>query len=247
MSTVRVYNKLGKAWYDVRKANQLIYNEYIEMPATLSLLPKLKGKKVLDVGCGPGIYAKILTRKGARVWGIDTSTVLLNIAKKEAPKTQFQKASLLNIPFPANTFDLVLCALVFDHIKNLDLAFKEIRRVLKPKGILVFSMPNPLFSIREKVKLAGKEYRLLGHSRGNGKVFGDYFKEQSTYENWSGQPVLKVHRTLQTIIRTIIKNKFEILDYVDAQAVPQSKKIDPARYKIFSKLPTFCAWKVQKN
>ncbi|MBS3125590.1 hypothetical protein J4211_05075 [Candidatus Woesearchaeota archaeon] len=108
-------------------------------------------------------------------------------------------------------------------------------------------MPNPLFSIREKVKIAGKEYRLLGHSRDKGRVFGDYFKEGTRYENWSGQPVIKVHRTLQTVIGTIIKNKFEILDYVDAKATPNAKKIDLVRYKIYSKLPTFCSWKVQKK
>ena len=62
------------------------------MPSTLSLLPKIKGKKVLDVGRGPGIYARILTKKGAKVWGVDTSDTLLALARKEAPSASFQKA-----------------------------------------------------------------------------------------------------------------------------------------------------------
>ncbi|HSU72961.1 MAG TPA: SAM-dependent methyltransferase, partial [Candidatus Binatia bacterium] len=65
--TSRGYNVLAKEYYETRKAGQRVENEYLEMPATLSLLGKVKGKKILDAGCGPGIYARILHNKGARV------------------------------------------------------------------------------------------------------------------------------------------------------------------------------------
>lgn len=58
------------------------------MPTTLKLLGNVKGKMILDLGCGSGIYARILTEKGAKVRGIDISSKLLEIAKKEAPKAR---------------------------------------------------------------------------------------------------------------------------------------------------------------
>ena len=50
------------------------HNAYYERPATLSLLPQVKGKRVLDAGCGPGVYAEWLVEHGAEVVAFDVST-----------------------------------------------------------------------------------------------------------------------------------------------------------------------------
>ncbi|MEM2960855.1 MAG: methyltransferase domain-containing protein, partial [Candidatus Bathyarchaeia archaeon] len=49
------------------------HNAYLERPATLSLLPEVKDKRVLDAGCGPGVYSEWLIRHGAKVIAIDIS------------------------------------------------------------------------------------------------------------------------------------------------------------------------------
>src|SRR5262249_17924468 len=58
------------------------YNACYERPATISLLPEVRGKNVLDAGCGPGIYAEWLLNSGAKVTGIDASPAMLRQAKR---------------------------------------------------------------------------------------------------------------------------------------------------------------------
>ncbi len=49
------------------------HNAFYERPATLSLLPSVRGKRVLDAGCGPGAYTEILLKRGAKVVGVDVT------------------------------------------------------------------------------------------------------------------------------------------------------------------------------
>ena len=68
----KMYDLLAKFYHDLRTKKYpqgWFYNEMLEMPSTLELLGNVKGKKILDFGCGTGIYAKILTKKGAKVSG----------------------------------------------------------------------------------------------------------------------------------------------------------------------------------
>ena len=60
------------------------YNEIVEMPAMLSLIGNVKGKTVLDAGCGPGHYSILLAKNGADVTSIDISEKMIEIAKNNA-------------------------------------------------------------------------------------------------------------------------------------------------------------------
>ena len=74
--TADAYDVLAKGYYEGRKYNQgmgYFYNCFSEWPSTLKLLGDVKGKKILDVGCGPGLYASLLIKKGAVVKGLDIS------------------------------------------------------------------------------------------------------------------------------------------------------------------------------
>src|SRR3989344_6168312 len=106
------------------------YNELLEMPSTLELLGNIKGKKILDFGCGTGIYAKLLTKKGAIVKGFDLSPAMLKIAKEENPKLNLILGSGYNIPFNEK-FDIVVASLVVHYLKDWDKMLKEVKRVLK--------------------------------------------------------------------------------------------------------------------
>lgn len=60
------------------------YNKLVEIPAMLSLIGNVKGKKMLDAGCGHGYYSLLLAKKGPRVTGIDISEKMIELAKKDA-------------------------------------------------------------------------------------------------------------------------------------------------------------------
>ena len=100
----------------------------------------LKGKTCLDAGCGSGRYSVALAIHGAaKITAVDVSSTGLETARnnaKEFNQIQFQQASVLNLPFPDQSFDLVWCAGVLHHTDNFDKGLSELTRVLKPNGKL---------------------------------------------------------------------------------------------------------------
>ena len=226
------YNKIAQDYHLLRISGKKFHNEYLEMPTTLKILGNVRGKKILDWECGTGIYAKILTRKGAIVNGIDISEKEIEIAKKENPKINFKVGNAQKLPYKNNKFDIVL-SLALAHLKNWNVVLKEIRRVLKPKGIFVFSEGNPVSDcIRLK---ANKKI----------EITRNYFDEKTKVlaEMWNGAQNIWYHKTYGTIIKILRKNGFELLDYEDAFPTKKSKKIFPQDYSKTSLLPYFCTWK----
>ena len=100
----------------------------------------LKGKTCLDAGCGSGRYSVALAIHGAaKITAVDVSSTGLETARnnaKEFNQIQFQQASVLDLPFPDESFDLVWCAGVLHHTNDFDKGLTELTRVLKPNGKL---------------------------------------------------------------------------------------------------------------
>jgi ubiquinone/menaquinone biosynthesis C-methylase UbiE len=235
----RTYDRIAVRYHDGRtNPKKMIFNHYNEMPATLSLLRHIKGKKILDLGCGTGIYTKILKRRGAKVQGIDISPKMIEIAKQYVKGIDFKVGSAAKLPYKSGTFDIVLASLVVHYFGNLDKAFGEIRRVLKKNGVFIFSSDNPVINVAHRIKGKPRKYR----------VFGNYFKEGKFYERWPrlGVRVPYQHFTFQTIIRTIVRNGFVLEDFVDTKTVKAAEKINPSMYAFTSRVPWFSVWKVRK-
>ena len=237
------YEFLAEYYHNLRtKENPQgwFYNEMLEMPATLELLGNVKGKKILDYGCGTGIYARLLTKKGAKVKGFDISSEMLKIAKHENPKLDFKLGSGYKIPFKEK-FDIVLASLVVHYLEDWEKMFKEVSRVLKEGGIFIFSTGNPVAEVSEKVSYKERNFR----------VPGDYFKERKMYGIWtkSGKKIKMpfFHKTYETIMKTIMENGFEIVDYKDCFPLKKAEKLFPEDYSWYSKVPFFCVWRVRKR
>lgn len=98
-----------------------------------------KNKKVLDIGCGPGWYTVNYARGGANVTGVDLTNKAVELTAKfleiERLKNGFaHQADAQRLPFENDSFDLVASSGVLHHVPDPILAFKEVRRVLKPEG-----------------------------------------------------------------------------------------------------------------
>jgi len=95
----------------------------------------LKGKLVLDVGCGMGRFAEVATRWGARVVGIDLSlaveSAVRNLGGRSATVLQ---ADVFKLPFTPESFDYIYSIGVLHHTPNCEQAFKGLPRLLKPGG-----------------------------------------------------------------------------------------------------------------
>ena len=153
--TTEVYNNLGIRYLkDSKKINP---PERLPFSKLFS-----KGNLILDVGCGGGRDAKFFNKKGLEVVGIDTSSVMIKLAKKEVPKANFQCINLLNIKFKKDMFDGVWAQAVLLHLKRKDIpkALKIFYKILKPNGILHISIREGKGETLEKYKLLEKGRRL---------------------------------------------------------------------------------------
>ena len=104
-----------------------------------------QGGKVLDVGCGPGVMVEELTNLGFEYWGVDAAPSMIEECHKhfaQAPRAHFAVGDATRIDFPDGSFDTVVCMGVIDHIKDYELAVREMLRVLKPNGALLIAFPN---------------------------------------------------------------------------------------------------------
>ncbi len=253
------YDKIAEDYAERRtKKGVFSYNTHIEIPCMIKILGPVKNKTILDLGCGFGDHAERYIKKGARkVYGIDISGKLVKTAKKRnIPKTAFSVYDLnKKLKFRNNYFDIVVASLSLHYIKNLKRLIKEIKRVLKPKGIFCFSVPNPVLSSGLK-KYNPKNHSflyLLGEVFDKNKkriIYGNYFKEgprkvEFGMKSGKKQFVTMIHRTYQTYINMLVDDDFEIIGYADCKPVPAAKKFNKSEYERNKKLPAFCIFKTR--
>src|SRR5438132_6907923 len=74
------YERLPEAY--AARVNTKAHNAFYDLPAVISLLPPVVGKRVLDAGCGPGVYSEWLVDHGAEVVGIDFSPTMVKLANR---------------------------------------------------------------------------------------------------------------------------------------------------------------------
>jgi ubiquinone/menaquinone biosynthesis C-methylase UbiE len=111
------------------KQGEMLYTNFALTPE------KVQGKKCLDGGCGHGTFSYQLLKNGAgEVYGVDLHKTLKEGVFDKYPNMHFVQASLLNLPFSDNTFDLIVSNGVLHHTVDALKCFKEYVRVLKPGG-----------------------------------------------------------------------------------------------------------------
>jgi SAM-dependent methyltransferase len=130
-----------------RHAEASAYNALYDRPAVLDLLGDVRGRRVLDAGCGPGLYAEELVDRGASVVGFDASPHMVRLARQRVgPAAMFQVHDLGQ---PLDWLedacvDVALLALVIHHVDDRVGALREVHRVLRPGGVLVVSTHHPV-------------------------------------------------------------------------------------------------------
>lgn len=231
------YDKIAK-----RYAIQIydnFWNNLLEFGPTVREIKKLnlKDKNVLDLGCGTGRYTKVLKNQGANVCGIDNSKGMIKLAKTYLKDVEFKVGDGCNTKYKSSFFDIVFSGLVLEYLDRGKF-FKEMKRILKKGGILLFSMHIPYTETGERFKKGEIIFK-----------FENYFKEGKYYKKWPNfnTEMCFIHTTMETTVKEILKNGFEIIDYVDMKPPASSRKKYPKDYDRVTHLPPFAIMKLRKK
>ena len=101
------------------------------------MFPPEKNMKVLDVGCGTGVHLDIYRRSGCKLYGIDNSPSMLDVARiRLGVDAELRLADATKMPYESNTFDLIVCMLVLHEMdQRMRMSvIAEMKRVLKTEG-----------------------------------------------------------------------------------------------------------------
>jgi len=121
-----------------------------QRPLINSFLEKEQGGKMLDCGCGLGMYQKKMRQMSPQVWAMDIQENNLKYCRRQKLITNTGiRGDTSFLPFAAGAFDVVLCSEVIEHISDDRQAVRELARVLKPGGRLIISVPVPPGNIDE--------------------------------------------------------------------------------------------------
>jgi ubiquinone/menaquinone biosynthesis C-methylase UbiE len=122
------------AWYNTPLGR---FVDEVESKLAFEAIEIKPGMKVLDVGCGTGIYTRRLVDMGCEVTGVDIADKMLDIAREKVPEAKFVNSSVYALPFPHDQFDLIFSMATFEFIHNAKAAYYEMKRVVKP-GATIF-------------------------------------------------------------------------------------------------------------
>jgi len=209
------------------------WNNLYERPNTIARLPELKGKTVLDLGCSTGFYTEYALEHGATVTAIDASQKLIDrlAAKIQSPKVELHCADI-GQPMPflmSASFDVIICSLVLDYIKDWKPLMAELYRILKKGGRVVIATGHPFASYLYLERINRTE---------------SYFAFKMIEDTWAvrGPKPFKTHyyiRPLHEVLRPIIQSEFKIISIDEPPPDERCQEISPQTYEQLLERPGF--------
>jgi len=213
--------------YKKIRENENSANNIEEKPALFGLLPDLRGKRVLDLGCGYGENCKAFSQMGASfVMGIDISDRMLEVATKENPadNISFVRMCMENISCIDGEFDIVVSSLAVHYISDFEKLSSDIFSLLAPAGVFVFSQEHPITTAPKEGVSWAKRDNEIEFLR-----LKDYSYSGQRNTSWIVDGVIKYHRTFSDIFNSLLRAGFTI-DTVSEPVVEAS---------VINKLPSF--------
>ncbi len=142
------FSDLAHRWWDVESEFRPLHQINPLRLDWIDTLAPLNGMCVLDVGCGGGILADSMARKGAQVLGIDLATKALKVAQLHAMEVKTKGVRYREVSAEAlaaeqpGSFDVVTCMEMLEHVPDPSLIVKACAELVKPGGYVFFSTIN---------------------------------------------------------------------------------------------------------
>lgn len=222
MTKHSVYDSDGFfASYQKLRDNPHSVNEVIEKPTMLALLPDLRDKRILDLGCGCGGHMALYLQKGAKYTaGIDLSTMMLREAEhiltaererikcpENRPHFSLHRLAMERLEqLQEGSFDIITSSFALHYIQDLPALLSKIRDKLKANGIFVFSQEHPITTCHQ----SGERWEKRADKEQRAYRLRHYREEGERHRNWFQQPFTTYHRTMATIMNNVLDAGFRI-------------------------------------
>lgn len=183
-----------------------------------ALFPDLRGKRVLDLGCGYGWHCRYAAERGAEsVVGVDISERMLAEAEKRTDdrRIEYRLSAIEDIAFADDSFDAVISSLAFHYVASFAVVVDSVKGCLRRGGDFVFSVEHPVFTAYGTQDWC--------HDAQGGRLHWPvdrYFLEGVRDVVFLGETVKKYHRTLTTYVGDLIAAGFEITGLVEPTPDP---------------------------
>jgi SAM-dependent methyltransferase len=201
-----------------------------------ALLPDLRDKRLLDLGCGYGWHCRYARQQQAQsVVGVDLSERMLDHAKSVTndPGIEYLRSAIEDIDFPADEFEVVFSSLALHYVERFDLACQKVSHCLVTGGAFVFSVEHPMFTA-----LAAQEWCYGPSGERLHWPVDDYQQEGPRHTQWLADNVVKYHRTVATYVNTLIDSGFQ-LSKLSEPAPSPDRLIEQPDFQDDCRRPTF--------
>jgi ubiquinone/menaquinone biosynthesis C-methylase UbiE len=190
----------------------------------LRLLGDVRGKRVLDLGCGVGQAAIALARQGASVIAVDASARMLDraktLAERHEARVEWHEGDLADLAFlRADSIDLAFSAFAVGEVEGLGRLLRQVNRVLRNRAPFVFSHEHPM------ALCVGREPPETPTTPIHTVVVTSYFGDEPVMVERDGEPVLLYHRSIGEVFTELNRASFRVEVIVEPR--PDSEALVP--------------------
>lgn len=225
------------------------FDKYSQMPRSVGglnaagewhvlrgMIPALKNKRVLDLGCGFGWHCRYAREQGAKfVTGVDISARMLERARNftQDEAIEYRQQAIEDIDFAEGSFDVVISSLALHYVADYETVCRKVYHCLSNGGSFVLSVEHPVFTA-----IAAQDWYYDEQGRRLHWPVDTYQQETVRQTRFLDTDVIKYHRTVATLLNTLVNTGFRITAVAEPQptaeviaAYPEMK--DETRRPIF--------------
>ncbi len=238
-------------WYDkiIGERGSDLYQAVV-IPAALDLLRPIKGERILDLGCGQGVFSRAIAESGASVTGVDASRTLITTARKYPSKTPIRyldrDAAEIRDLGPVDGISAILCIQNMEHLAKV---CQSAAHILRPGGRMVWVLNHPSFRIPRQSSWGFEEERKIQYRR------IDAYASQMSVPivmhpgKKDSESTVSFHRSISDLCRPafesglILSGFEELISHKESEPGPRARAENKAR----AEFPLFLALRFEKR
>lgn len=189
------------------------YGPDIADESELRLLGDVRGKRVLELGCGAAQCSIAFAKAGATAVGVDFSGEQLAHARRlcdaEEVKVELRQGDMADLAFlRADSIDMAFSSYAFQYVEDLNRVFRQVHRVLKPGGPLVFSLPHPAWFLVDDGAPAPVT------------VTRSYFDHRPFLYDWGGVEFTAYHHSFADLYMGLVRASYRVDLVLEPEPIP---------------------------